>query len=106
LLSTLPEAGVVSTTDNLEAALKFLVEHCPSLALLIFDTFDQEHLTRIEAMRAACPQMKMLALVQRTEEVSPLEAGGVDAVLMQGVKTSRLTETILALLNSAHKPAA
>ena len=52
-----------------------------------------------------CPQMKMLALVQRPEEVSPLEASGVEVVLMQGVSTGKLTETILALLDSADEPA-
>ena len=101
LLSTLSEVGVVSATDNLDSAFMFLVEHCPLLVLLIIDQFDHEQLAKVESMKAACPQMKMLALVQRPEEVLPLEASGVDAVLMQGASTDKLTETILALLESA-----
>ena len=100
LLSTIPEIGIVSSSHDLSSALGYVKEHCPSLALLEIDRLDAEVLAKVESMVAACPRTKILALVQHSENVPSLEASGVDAVLMQGARTGKLTQTVSALLGS------
>lgn len=100
LVSTIPELGVVSSAIDLDSALEFVRGHCPAVILLEINDLDPGHLVKIESMKATCPQTGILALAQHSASVPGLEAGGVDAVLMQGVDTRRLTETISALIGS------
>ena len=99
-LSTIPEIGIVSSAHDLSSALGYVKVQCPSLVLLEIDRLDAEVLSKIESMVAACPQTKILALVNHSEAVPSLQASGVDAVLMQGTQTEKLTQTVAALLGS------
>jgi DNA-binding NarL/FixJ family response regulator len=101
LVSTIPELGVVSSALDLDSALEFVMEHCPAVILLEINDLDPDQLVKIESMKVTCPQTGILALAQHSASVPGLvEASGVDAVLMQGVDTRRLTETISALIAS------
>ena len=98
LLSAMPEIAVVSAAGDLDGALKYVMQHCPSLALFGLEELDDVHLAKVESMKDACPQMKTIVLVERIKADAALETSGIDAVLMQGVRASRVTETISTLL--------
>ena len=100
LLSVMPEITVVSTTDDLDEALKFVLQHCPTVALLEFEKIDRVHLAKVELIKAACPQLKILAFVQSLEPDARIEESGVDAVLPHGAKAARITDTVAALIQT------
>ena len=98
LLSAMDLISVVSTTNNLDGALRFVLEYCPAVILLDCEELDNVELAKVELIIAACPESKILAFVPSPELSARLEACGVDNVLLYGSKAATIVATISALI--------
>ena len=61
---------------------------------------DAELLAKVQALKATCPQTKIVALAEEWKEGRDPNAEGVDMVLRRGVSPARLTKTLSEILGS------
>ena len=101
LLSAMPEIKMVAVTANLESALESVAGSCPSIVVLETYGIDAKYLEQVQELKALCPQARIISLTEALKEIQACEKGTVDAVLREGVRPSKLVETVSELLESA-----
>jgi DNA-binding NarL/FixJ family response regulator len=99
-LSTIRGIKVVAITANLDSALESVHESCPSLVVLVTDGLDTEYLAQVQALKASRPRIRIIAIVEDPKEVRVCEEGAVDAALVTGVRSEKLTEVVSEVLHS------
>lgn len=103
LLSAMPEIKMVAVTANLESALESVAGSCPSIVLLETRGLDAGCLAQVQALKAICPQARIIALAEDLKEIQACEKGTFDAALREGARPSKLVETVSELLQSASR---
>jgi DNA-binding NarL/FixJ family response regulator len=105
LLSAMPEIRLVAQAEDADAALKFLARHCPELVLIKLDAGDRRLLGTALEMRALCPEIQVVALIEDERDRQVAEASGTDLVMMVGVPAPILKARIGALVRSVPEAA-
>ncbi len=100
LLSTMPEIRLVAQAEDADAALNFLAGRCVELAILRLEARDPQLLETMGKMKALCPQIQLVALIEDEKVGQSADASGADLVLMLGVRASVLKAEIEALIGS------
>ena len=96
----MPEIGVVSATEQYSSALELVKGHTSFFALLQIDSPGQACDEWINTIKERAPNTRILALVSDASLMSECLSAGVDAVLIQGVRTAKLREAVEVLVGS------
>ena len=105
LLSAMPEIGLIAQAEDADAALKFLAQHCVDLVLIKLDAGDGRLLGPVLEMRALCPDMRAVVLIEDERDRHVAEASGTDLVMMVGVPAPSLKAQVRELVHSVTEAA-
>ena len=105
LLSAMPEIGLVAQSEDADTALRFLAQHCADLVLIKLDAGDRRLLGPVLEMRALCPDLQVVALIEDERDRQVAVASGTDLVLMVGVPVASLKAQVRALVHSVTEAA-
>ena len=94
ILSSIPQINIIGVAENSLTALEMMQIHHPEL-LIVDDNFSEgETLEFIYRLKTAWPQTHIVVLADRSQQEQPLIDSGADAVLLRGISTEQITETI------------
>jgi DNA-binding NarL/FixJ family response regulator len=100
LLSAMPEIRLVAQAEDAGAALEFLAGRCVELALLKVDEMAGQFVETAAKMKALCPLIRLVAIVEDEEGWQTAEMGGADPVVWLGIQASVLKAEIEALISA------
>ena len=96
---------ICAIAEDADAALKFLAQHCADLVLIKLDAGDGRLLGPVLKMRALCPDMRAVMLIEDERDWHVAEASGTDLVMMVGVPAPSLKVQVRELLHAVTEAA-
>jgi DNA-binding NarL/FixJ family response regulator len=96
----MPDIRLVAQAEDADAALDFLAGRCVELVILRLEVGNPKILETMGKMKALCPQIQVVALIEGEEIAQSAEASRADLVLRLGVQASVLKAEIEALVRS------
>lgn len=105
LLSAMPDIRLVAQSEDADTALRFLAQLCADLVLIKLDAGDRRLLGPVLEMRALCPNLQVVVLIEDERDRQVAMASGTDLVLMVGVPVASLKAQVRALVHSATEAA-
>ena len=103
LLSAMPEIGLVAQSEDADAALGFLAQHCADLVLIKLDAGDRRLLGPVLEMKALCPDAQVIALIEDERDRQVAAASGADLVMIVGVPAASLKAQMRILVRSCRE---
>lgn len=97
LLTTIPRISPVLAEAELGTALRLVENHQPALAIL--DVSMPEGKAVIRQIKEACPQIKLIVLVNNVKDQKDIEELNVDGVLLKGFPAQKLIDLVEKLID-------
>jgi DNA-binding NarL/FixJ family response regulator len=98
LITTLPQIGTVLVAEEVELALKMIMNHQPALVILDMNLPQTQDL--IKLIQGGWPQISLLVLVEDRAQQIIVEAFGVDHVLRKGFSAQEFITSVENLIRS------
>jgi DNA-binding NarL/FixJ family response regulator len=94
ILSSIPQINIIGVAENSLIALGMMQTHHPELVIVDDNFAEGETVNFIRHLGRDWPQTKIVVLADRFQQKQSLIDCGADAVLLRGIPTEQITETI------------
>ncbi len=101
LLQSVPQVTKVLRVYDIQSVLEIEQAYCPGLIVLDYDASQNEYLALLSQIRARCPKVRSIILVESEYDQEVCRHADADAVLVEGILATRLLAIIEALLTGA-----